>query len=573
MPDASSVAGNAIGGIGLFIQLFDKCTTAFSTWQQSDKLGSDTMVFQVRLEMQNARLQEWAVNWGIGQDPRQLHLLEPRFRKYGDLAVKYVATVNYLLNSLGSATSVNSVFLAGKSFPLTEAGHIARLDQLQGEGPDELGPLLDKIASIRDEATVIERFNWANDEAKANQSLDVIEKMITNLYEFFEPPRRDTAAHIVLNSSLTSSNIPQLDKLKDQCKDDPLLSGLAYLKSATTGLKDRATALDHVKVNQKWRFFKEDIPADNRNKRGAGRYNGTEVLVEWKSVTLAPSATRNNYYGLVLGQRVKNLARLLKVDLKPVELRTLDCLGVIEEQDNQGSTCRYGLLFKPPQPESRTLLSIINHDDFEFDLDERFSLSYQLTKSVLFLHLSGWLHKGLRSDNILCFGNNCDRIAVNDPYIVGFEYSRQSGSSNQTEGVLDDLEFNLYRHPDVQGLPEEPVDNDAKTAVRQTRPPYAQKYDVYSLGVILLEIGVLRSAYNMYDQAQRQQEYGTHSAERFSTWLRDKEVPKLGRIMGRTYRDVVLRCLSGNLADDAKMSPETALYMSVLRPLGTCRVG
>ena len=132
----------------------------------------------------------------------------------------------------------------------------------------------------------------------------------------------------------------------------------------------------------------------------------------------------------------------------------------------------------------------------------------------------------------------------------------------------------------VQGVPTEPQqdkdddDGEEKSAAKTgRRPPFSQIHDVYSLGVVLLEIGLLKSALDIWDAARRTADYNTHTAQQFSTWLIEKEVPKLGRSMGNTYRDAVKSCLTGSFAEDDKIGIETGLYMNVFRSPAMCQVG
>ena len=69
------------------------------------------------------------------------------------------------------------------------------------------------------------------------------------------------------------------------------------------------------------------------------------------------------------------------------------------------------------------------------------------------------------------------------------------------------------------------------------RGPYCKSYDVYSLGLVLLEIGL----WKVLEKYHRPH----YSAERW----RDRIVlpvlvPELGNKTGRRYRDVVERCLT-----------------------------
>lgn len=337
MSDKAATAGTALGGISLFVQLFDKCTQAFSLWQEGKEIGSDTTVFKIRLEMQAARLKEWGLNWGVGNGQRALHLFEPRFKAYGDLAIQYMATINHLLDVLNSTASAIPALVSGSNFPLSAASHLAKIGELGDSGSSGRNPLLNKISSIRNEATATEELSWASNQGKATRALELIKSMIDELYSFFDPARSDTAAHIVFNSCLTSLNLDLLDKIKDTCNDDPLLQGLAYLKTATNQLKTRGTALDYIDVSKKLRLLKEIKTPDARNSRAPGSFNNVNVLVEWKNVSLEPTASNPHLTLYLIEQRAKNVGRLLKVDLKPHELRTLDCLGVVTKSDIQGA--------------------------------------------------------------------------------------------------------------------------------------------------------------------------------------------------------------------------------------------
>jgi len=114
------------------------------------------------------------------------------------------------------------------------------------------------------------------------------------------------------------------------------------------------------------------------------------------------------------------------------------------------------------------------------------SLCHAISEIVEKLHAVDWLHKGLRSHNVIFFpadesegsDDDTDRnesIAFQHPYISGFDYSRPAQNEDLTEKPPENAAYDLYRHPRVHG--SGPKDT-----------PYKKSYDVYSLGVILLEI-------------------------------------------------------------------------------------
>ena len=103
-------------------------------------------------------------------------------------------------------------------------------------------------------------------------------------------------------------------------------------------------------------------------------------------------------------------------------------------------------------------------------LGERFRLAAQLAQAVGSIHNCGWLHKGIRPENII-FVNN-QGLMINDPYLVGWAQSRRNASEEQTEAIISAFEDTaIYHHPDY---------------LRGGR--YSETFDQYQLGCVLMEI-------------------------------------------------------------------------------------
>jgi hypothetical protein len=83
----------------------------------------------------------------------------------------------------------------------------------------------------------------------------------------------------------------------------------------------------------------------------------------------------------------------------------------------------------------------------------------------------GWYHKCIRPQNVLFFpiGN---RNEFPDPYLIGFDYSRPAGSTQVSEGELENPEFDIYR-PSQQLV---------------SNQPFRVDFDIYSFGLVLLVI-------------------------------------------------------------------------------------
>ena len=93
---------------------------------------------------------------------------------------------------------------------------------------------------------------------------------------------------------------------------------------------------------------------------------------------------------------------------------------------------------------------------------------------MLYLHAVNWLHKGLRSDGVIFFPDS-STSSISEPYITGYEFARpnKDGETTTTATEFDDYMM-LYVHPNYQGV--------------EAKGTYSKIFDIYSLGIILLEI-------------------------------------------------------------------------------------
>jgi len=282
---------------------------------------------------------------------------------------------------------------------------------------------------------------------------------------------------------------------------------------------------------------------DERTNRCLGTFRQADttkddVLVEWKladSSRIPPGHANTSFHDMAKS-RFQSLASLLKESPKVPDIRILECLGVVM-RDLTDDEIHYGLVSRAPSTRYKTLKDILSGPPDDMALDDWFAIAHSIARAVLCIHLSGWLHKGIRSENILYFLDNEGKISYNKPYIAGFEYSRQALKYTHTESVCDDMEANLYRHIEVQEVP-----SDSATA--NNKVSFSSKHEIFSVGVILLELGLQRSAIDIYKDAKRSGGCPErHSATAFSDWIVEKELPKLGRLRGKGYLETTKVCL------------------------------
>jgi hypothetical protein len=264
------------------------------------------------------------------------------------------------------------------------------------------------------------------------------------------------------------------------------------------------------------------------NKPTLASYNHSPVLIEWKEYE------RDSVYQYLIARRVDNLVQLLsKSNPKPADFHFLECLGYFEDVHFH----RYGYLFEippnmaPVQPVSLHDLLMRGKNAVLPDLGDRFAIAQALATSVIRLHDCGWVHAALRSSNVIFFHfQQTGNLVLHDPRIVGHTYSRFSDPEESTiEYSQNNLAHNLYRHPEA-----------IRSSSGTTNARFAQIHDLYSLGIILLEIGLWDQVGAMWKEK--------YTIKQFREKLLKAYVPRLGHKMGAIYRDVVHDLLSSTVS-------------------------
>lgn len=140
--------------------------------------------------------------------------------------------------------------------------------------------------------------------------------------------------------------------------------------------------------------------------------------------------------------QIDELSALLS-QANPSKFHILPCIGSFHDPE----FTRYGLVFSQAAKHGFTPLCIKYETSPRLALEQRYVLAYALAESVMHFHLVGWLHEGLRSENIVILGDD-----YASPRVFGFESSRADAeySKMSADFVLD---RNIYRHPDRWGVP------------------------------------------------------------------------------------------------------------------------
>ncbi|KAK5731512.1 hypothetical protein LTR17_011310 [Elasticomyces elasticus] len=255
---------------------------------------------------------------------------------------------------------------------------------------------------------------------------------------------------------------------------------------------------------------------------------------------------------------VRDLARRLS-NAQASHMGHLTCLGFSDEESNY----EYALRFQYPATKTnpRTLQDLLAdkinaRQGLQHSITDRYTLACKLASAVLYLHAGNFVHKNIRPTNVLIFdsvvpeGATASMVtyprAIGEPYLVGFDGVRKSDAKSKMLAE-DDWKHKIYLHPTRHRM--------------AAGDEFTMRHDVFSLGVVLLEIAIWTSFTDLDSSVSRSL---WSSLEKGREQLRKPDGPeglkerfvhlarsRIPRYMGDRYRDVVLSCLQG-LEDEEK---------------------
>ena len=206
-------------------------------------------------------------------------------------------------------------------------------------------------------------------------------------------------------------------------------------------------------------------------------------------------------------------------------------------------------------PSFEQVLRIARQEEhIRFPLNHRLRLATKLAASLSYIHSAQFVHKHLNPENIVVFSAKNDQTfpyVLGYPFLLGFDRTRTQHAWSSGYGETDMADC-IYHHPDRWG--------------RVTGIRFSMLHDAYSLGVVLLEVGLWKSLVfwvppeigisqqryiswgrirKMFDENTGQLKPNfspTHVQNELINFAK-RELPP---IMGEGYTQVVLACLSGS---------------------------
>jgi hypothetical protein len=477
-------------------------------------LSEDAEELILRLSLERFRLQTWGSN--IGLESGTLHpSLFPVFELMQQV-------LNRIENTCEKSDALQERYgLSNNAETFSKSERAKDLLRNTKQALHGSGVNFKTSDSVEQDVNVAEhgvpmwkRFRWGlRDKTRFASIIDILESYIRKLNELLtESQKRGSFSDemrvniVVIGKAHDEESVELLRKAVQGGSADPKVRNWVERKA----ISDDRTALTRrtgVQVLRPLRAEDFDLPAERKQLRRAfvQEHGGGRdcFLLERKSFVPGIEASDRN----LLVRRLQKLVLLLRSS-GTSDLRTLKSIGYLDDIPNscwwivyrflQGTGSGGGGGGKFPlslssQPVS--LLALLKHQSSNARpaLEQRLTLASQMADTLSSLYKSGWMHKGLRSENILFpftwVAEEPGQLKafddVSSPLLAGFEYSRQE-TEQQTidKGQDQPLDVAVYRHSYYQG---------------EAACGYKTRYDMYSFGLVLLEIAYWRPLVSFLD--------------------------------------------------------------------------
>ena len=492
--DPITAAGLAISVVSLSFEVFAGCIKGFVLLSTAHNLGKDSSTLICMLNLQELRLTEWAKCAGLLSEEGRLD------RRLNETAVNAALTElqNLLLDTERLKTRYKLNLTANvpegqngvnNNLPAVRHGILSQAvsDQVRGD-------IMYRAHLIQARNSFPQRLWWASvDKAKLEELIVKIKSFIQELWYLLDPIRQNDMSQtlqVILSQLIgMSEKVDELTTLREalvQFTDPGLsapnspaksLASAADIKTVSInvgtgvhGPRPTDAAMDnHCPLPHRnsvptcdTKLIEQYVPIKGNSDMGIATYQEKSVFIEWK---ILPRQFQSKII-----ERTKDLATVFNTPKQP-DFCSLRCTGLA--RDNEAG--KIALIFDEPSlATTQVPRSLRNLFGLNPSVTERVQLALQITQSVKYFHTAGWLHKNLRSENILFWPVDGSIPPLSRPVLVGFAFSRQDSPSQISEQPSSDPHRDIYRHPEAMGEPS---------------VSFSAAKDIYALGTILLEIG------------------------------------------------------------------------------------
>ncbi|KAH0172368.1 hypothetical protein KCU67_g1760, partial [Aureobasidium melanogenum] len=569
-----------LGATSLVLELFGIAIKGYTLFKCAARADIEVKTFVLRLKFEQARLSRWAEVVGLcptSDSPTFARYIKRHESLVVD-ALKHISTVLSALNNLttihdgpseksGSSSGADNSRTTDISGPLEHPSTVQVLyEELTEESrhivaPDSLKHPrgLNHLFRLAEDVFVVtkypKRLVWAiKDQKHFRSGLKELKNLTDQLHETVSDEMMD---RVLRSSHETWLAVLQLSRSVDDMK--ALLAAQLEISQANrphTNLVDKLGALGvrlditiervtsfailmSTQGSRESMFLNEDDISSLQNLvdaddgcRTLATFKNNPVWIEWRDYKEVPVPGDTGIEARPDDQSVRNVERLtwlLSQPNQPDEFHLPICLGYIKDSDRR----RFGVVLHSLSGQPQSLLSLF--DMIDVGIENKVAIARQIADSLLYLHAVNWLHKGLRSAGIMFVGSGS--ALMEDPgrlLMSGIGFSRPSDNSFTSTGPPPDSKWSLYCHPGY-------LDSGRKNG-------YRKSYDIYSLGIILIEIAhwkpidrILQSIRTGRDSALGEERQDTRARI-----LDNDSVLKQVRVnMGPAYFEATRACIEG----------------------------
>ena len=575
MASGVEFAAGAAQIISLAFQVFQGCVDAYKFCHSAQLIGPDGDLLRTKLQIERCRLEEWAECSRLNTSSPDARLNWPLVHGILEQQLTILTSAEKLQAKYGLSLPVARSVGGGEKDEGEEGTEIkttSGLDRVLRVLRPKLYTTTTTSSSSRAIAAAngpLKRLQWAAaGKERVVRVIDDLGDLNTQLERLLDLRDRTwlkSGMHALLRDTLShTTDMADVEILQALLRPasgvgDAAIQAAAEFKRIrlflgvdqrtdeirpprTTALRDSMPRLEMLK--EKRLKIAGSSPLGQHRIQMA-TYKDELVLVEWRQ-------TSQSRYSVLMKQ-MQSLALLLGcVDNT---FARLPCRGLTASEEN----CRFALVYAIPEAldntaqephsvEPRRLYELIESQR-HVSLRQRITIAATLADAVLQLHTAGWLHKSIRSENVIFLGHtkeDSESFLADKPYLTGYDYARPESEISLTELPDAPLHTDLYRHPEKRGA---------------EATGYRKRFDLFALGCVLTELALWEHLVSILSRLTKEDwSRAVAEAERDK---KDLKLPSLLDVMwnpaftnelahavGPHYLEAVQLCLTGRAVED-----------------------
>ncbi|MCJ1334245.1 hypothetical protein MMC10_010953 [Thelotrema lepadinum] len=527
--------GFALGAGSFLFDVFDKAVQAYQLYSTAKSLANVSAHLVAKLLIEECRLIQWGDGIGIrsiaGKPTSSTRELDDRLTNNKVLyqtVLHALAGINETLTDIDSLTAKYGLHIFEED--IAEGAKSLKSEIVLPRRPGTIAAvsghtessaaskaLKERAESLQASTSIRKKFKWAiKDRSGFEMLLERIRYYNDSLYcllprENVSTITRDVLANLI--GSATTGTLAQYTVALKRSEsalsaESSLSSQYATIASAAQVSLDIANGKtlppdDLLVIEESIAYDGEDARLGILSRPGR---SPARVLVEKLRWMPYASFSEDAFTRKATFERIAELAVLLK-EPRHFGFATLPCLGVITSlvSENIDFVSETKLVYEIPDTVDPLEHPVSLHDvltkeafrrDEPPDIDLRFKLATSLAHSLHEMHCTGWLHRNISAKCIFFFKANSnvglEGLDLGKPYITGFDAARAFTACGSIFTGRVELAIAANQHPGYVLL-KYWSQQQAQRENTGDKLFYMPRHDYYSMGLVLLEIGMWRT--------------------------------------------------------------------------------